>query len=194
MQHTRKLPLNSPWQRKWIDLEVRTAEIQVMADEVSGWAKRFFNNVRERRIMTIIGLVGVGKTHTAEKMFQWAKAISITAWDGGNWPHPPRIEWVEWGKVAFLDHKEFQRWMDGTFDIDLLFIEDIGAEVDRYKSGEPTERLREVLNEFKNKWIFITTNVFPEDWKIKWDERVADRLMRNSTMAVLRESKSFAGE
>lgn len=190
----RKSPLNTQWQQKWLDLENRSDEIQRMADDVAGWSKRFFNHNKDRRTIILAGKVGIGKTHTAERMYRWSKLIAITAWDSGNWPSPPRIEWTEWAKVAFLGPVEFRAWLDGLTDTSLLFLEDIGAEVDRFKSGEPTERLREVLNEFKNRWMFITTNIMPEEWKPKWDERVADRLMRNSVTCVFRNLQSFTTE
>jgi DNA replication protein DnaC len=163
-----------------------------MADLATEWARGFFDrNSNGRKLAVLCGPTGVGKTHTAERLFTWSKRLSVSAWECGNWGHPPKIEWVEWGQIVFLDAKEFKAWMDGIMDTDLIFIEDVGAEVDRFKSGEPAERLREVLNEFKNKWAFITSNVLPENWKAKWDERVTDRLMRNSSVMVLRETDSY---
>jgi DNA replication protein DnaC len=102
------------------------------------------------------------------------------------------VEFVEWAKIVALEPIEFRIWLAGMEDCDLLCLEDIGAEVDRFKSGEPYERLRELLNEFKRNFLFITTNLMPEQWGDKWDKRIADRLMRDSEIFAMRETESYA--
>ena len=94
--------------------------------------------------------------------------------------------------VAFLEYQEWRAFVASLDDVDLLFLEDAGAEVDKFKAGEPIERLREILNEFKHKWLFVTTNVMPEQWGQKWDARIADRFFRNSSVVTLRDTKPYS--
>lgn len=187
-------PLQTAWQRKWLDLE-STAEIQLMANDVTEWGKRFFDraSIKPRHFM-LCGQPGTGKTHTARKIYQWAKRMAIPAWEAGKWPHPPRVVLFEWAKVVFESNENFKDWLFRVDDCDAIFIEDIGAEIDRFKTGEPAERFREVMNEFKDRWLFLTSNVMPEHWASHWDDRIADRLLRNSTVFTLRNTARFTSK
>lgn len=168
-------------------MEVTSQEVQNLADEACTWRKRFAQNKKERgQHFLICGNSGTGKTHVSERLYRWCRSVAISLWDMSFWPKPPRVEMFEWSKVVFLNADEWKRWLDDRGDTGVLFLEDIGAEVDRFKTGEPTERLRELLNDFKHRWMFITTNVMPEKWSAKWDERVADRLLRDTQVFVIR--------
>ena len=188
-----------------------------MADAAERWSGRFFHNSRprpvsgeingivvnlniksnQRKHLILAGPSGVGKTHTSSALRKFAMAARVYAWSKGFWPHPPRIEWVEWAAICDLDKQGFRSWIDGQKPdgvrpgTSLLFLEDIGCEVDQYKTGEPTERLRQLFNEFKDQFLVVTTNIKPDDWEKKWDVRVSDRLRRNSEIVVLTETKSF---
>lgn len=111
------------------------------------------------------------------------------------WAHPPKVEFVEFASLAFLETEEFRlrlaEWSDKDKGTDLMFLEDIGPEVDRFKTGEPTERLREVLNSLKNKWLVTTTNVPISEWERRWDGRVMDRLLRNSVIVDISGVPSY---
>lgn len=173
-------------------MEATHAEIQEAANAIEIWKTQFAHRDKSaKRHLMIAGQVGTGKSHMADRMHFWSRRIAIFAWEKHWWPHPPQIEIAEWAKVTFLPFDEWKKWIDGLHNTDILFLEDVGAEVDRFKSGEPTERFREVLNDFKDKWLFITTNVMPEQWVTRWDERVQDRLLRNSKVISLRNAPRF---
>jgi DNA replication protein DnaC len=165
-----------------------------MADAAQRFAGWFCHRRPDRpRLMALVGQRGCGKTHCAEKLYRFASSASVTLYrDLLLWPHPPRIEFVEWASICFLDSTAFREWLNGQEGTDLIFIEDLGCELDRFKSKEPTERLREVLNLMKNRYVFATTNVPPERWASVWDLRVADRLMRNSQVVELKGLGSYA--
>ena len=199
----RKNPLRTEWQRKWLNLEVTSPVIQRAADVVEKWAARFGHHKltdttdvdpHKTGHLVIVGDYGIGKTEIAERMLEWARGTRLIVWPK-FWPRPPRVEFVEFGSVAFLETEEFKIWLADHTEVnagtDLMFLEDIGAEVDRYKTGEPTERLREILNAFKSKWLVITTNVPVDQWEERWDGRVQDRLLRNSIVLDLSEAESY---
>jgi DNA replication protein DnaC len=146
-----------------------------------------------KKHMVLCGQPGTGKTRVAEKLNRWCSNAAVQLGE----PYKGRflcVGWVEFASVAFIPIEEFRIWLDGEHETDLLFLEDIGAEVDRFKTGEPTERLREILNEFKHRWLFITTNVMPDHWPAKWDERIADRLLRDSKVIPLWNTKRFTNK
>ena len=190
----RKKPLKTEWQRKWLDLEVVRPQVQTAADAVQKWAAKFSKNDKEIRLLVIVGDYGVGKTEIAERLKTWARAVRTTIW-GMGWPAPPRVEFVEFGKVAFLETDEFKNWLDGHnqpgAETDLMFVEDIGAEVDKFSKGEPTERLRQILNDMKNRFVVVTTNVPVAEWEKRWDGRIMDRLFRNSKIIQMTGVPSY---
>lgn len=188
---TSHTPMRNDWQNRVLKMDVTHPEIQAASDAVQEWAFGFYRNAPKERHIVLSGSAGTGKTTMAEKIHRWARMVAIPAWSVGKWSHPPRIEWTEWGQIAFLPFDEFKRWLDGMCDIDVLFLEDVGAEVDKFKAGETTERLRQLLNEFKAKRMFVTTNIMPENWENRWDDRVFDRLLRDSVLVQLRNVPRF---
>lgn len=184
--------LRNEWQVKWLNLDA-TFEVQQAADAVQRFTGRFALRSNGHRHFVLAGDTGTGKTHMAGKVYRWASAMRVWLWsDQRTWAHPPRVELADWGKIVALESEEFRTWLGDLNSCDLLCLEDIGAEVDRFKTGEPAERLRELLNDFKSNFLFITTNIMPEQWGEKWDKRIADRLMRDSEIFALRETESYA--
>ncbi len=173
-------------------MEAVSAEVQEMADAAQRFAQDFASNVKGYRLLYISGVSGAGKTHCAEALFKWASRIAIDLMMRQKLDKVPRIELFEWAEIVNVDAEQFLRWIDDRRETQLLFLEDVGAEVDRFKTGEPTERFREVLNAFKHKSMVLTSNIHPDNWKSRWDTRIADRLLRNSTLVTLRQTKSYA--
>jgi DNA replication protein DnaC len=105
------------------------------------------------------------------------------------------MEFIDFGWLNFLETNDFrlrlQEWGDVDKGLDLMFLEDIGPEVDRFKTGEPTERLRELFNVMKNKWMVVTTNVPVADWEKRWDGRIMDRMLRNSVIVDMSGVPSY---
>lgn len=201
---SRKLPTaNDPnnlaeWSVKWLRLNLYCASLQGLAEQAAIFTDAWFRNLAGHRHLILTGETGCGKTHTAESVFKWVRAARFDSWYFGYRSAPPRVEWVEFAQLASLDSREFKIWLDDQGSIrhqrgtDLLFVEDLGAEIDQFKSGEGAERLRELMNEFKNRWLFITTNVPKELWGTTWDKRVEDRLHRSSVIVDLSAVKAYS--
>jgi len=81
--------------------------------------------------------------------------------------------------------------MQDSMQADILFLDDIGAESDKYKSAENVDALCQLLSRRERKWTLVTTNFRTEQWDQQFDARVADRLMRNSIVCDL-ECGSYA--
>jgi DNA replication protein DnaC len=76
------------------------------------------------------------------------------------------------------------------FEVDLLVIDDIGAEHDPSKSG--VNKLCQILSRRETKFTVITSNISPAHWPERFDTRIADRLLRNSEVIELWSVPSYA--
>lgn len=140
----------------------------------------------------VVGNTGCGKTHVGMKLKAWWDAVKIVAWRTG-WhfdDHIPHAVFVDFPKLCKSPEWKFEERLDEVRDAKFVVLDDIGAETDPMKSGEPMERLREVLNAIKGKWAYITTNVPTQDWDKRWGQRVADRLMWGRVFEMF-EVKSY---
>jgi DNA replication protein DnaC len=100
-------------------------------------------------------------------------------------------EWRDIGMTERMDERSFLTWLETADAESLLVLDDIGTETDRFKSGDATCRLCDLLNRRENKFTVLTTNIPPADWLAHWDARVSDRLLRNSAVVLIR-APSFA--
>lgn len=175
-------------------MECTDPEIQKMATAVEQWANRFSEQALDRKHLIICGRSGTGKTMVARRLRHWVESVRGDLCMKFRWSHDPSSEWAEFSDLCQLESAEFKRWLDDRQDARVLFLEDIGAETDAFKSSEPAERLRRILNAFEHRWLVITTNVSPDEdqWKTRWDDRVADRLLRNSKIVRLKNTPRFS--
>ena len=187
--------MQTAWQRKWLDLEVTHPDLQKLADAAHKFCFDWFQNAAVPKLLVVVGKTGCGKTHVAKRVRGWASAVAYERWlrrESGN--QLPEIVYVEWSDIANpqrMAEESFCEWRRTAADASLLILDDIGTEADVYKSGIPTSRLCEVLNYRAGRFTLITTNVPASGWASRWDARVEDRLMRNSTVLEL-TAPSFA--
>jgi DNA replication protein DnaC len=166
-----------------------------IADEVEAWAKRFYRAIRISTTLILSGDSGTGKTMISNRLRAWVERMAIECAMSGGWNRSPSTEWVDW-----VDW--WERYQDGRpcrdlsdiINADCLFLDDVGAESDRYKSGQSTAILCQVLGKRERKFTVLTTNVSKENWAEKFDTRVSDRLKRNGAVYVsFWNIKSFNG-
>ena len=60
----------------------------------------------------------------------------------------------------------------------MVFLDDVGSETDKFKTGEPAERFRIVLEICEKRFLLVSMNVSPTLWTSAWDSRVNSRLQR----------------
>lgn len=188
-----KLPLESKWQKKWLNMEALPG-VQMAASAVEQWCGRVHRNKSSGRAVVLSGRFGCGKTRMLRAARRYVQAIYMDAWPA-HWPHSINVQSVEFPRFCYEVEKGNQDHFDDVAGADVAFIDDVGAEEDRFKSGAPTRILGDLLGQLESRFTFITTNIDPAKWRERWDGRVEDRLLRrNSVVVNLWEvgAKSFA--
>lgn len=140
--------------------------------------RRSFNNDRDLGAWLVVsGPVGTGKSTVSRRL---ARAISTMAVDAslGGWGGTvPGVWRGAWAAISSHDkNSEFEDALTDLKTAHIVFLDDIGAEVDRFKQGETTSRLCRVLDMCQGKWLFITTNLDKPLIAAKYDHRVLDRM------------------
>ena len=123
--------------------------------------------------------------------YWWCLPYAIRS---GRWPAiMPGVMRCTWSDIADATSEQKGGLFTDTSTADLLSIDDVGSEVDQFRSGRPTENLREMLEvrHHRRGFTIITTNIPPGEWATRWDSRVADRLIRKSYVCECNPALSF---
>lgn len=141
----------------------------------------------------IYGGSGNGKTKAAKKIHAWASRIAITlpVVDAGRGTQmkTPDSFFCHWPTV--VDGFKQGDWdLEDCYSNCLVVIDDIGAEHDPSEVGR--QKLYSILERRARMWTIVTTNFSPELWKEKFENRIADRLFRNSVHVDMSEVPSFS--
>lgn len=152
------------------------------------YAKQVAKNNRTKPTLLVIASSepGNGKTHSAQAVVTYFENVAIDCHMRGWWPQHrdavPTGLFIQWPELFKLHNKPV--W-DEILAADLLALDDIGAEVDQFRSGAPTEALRQALEKREGMFTIVTTNILPKQWASRWDARVEDRLLRRADRIVL---------
>ena len=171
---------NPEWRKKIFGLDESDDRVRKCLISCERYLRRAINNDRSKGTWLLIsGPVGTGKTHAARAVFKQFSSWSMTAWDLGVWKNA-RADFLDWPTIRsdkFFDTRMDEvRGGNGFFGANLVVLDDIGAEVDRFKTGEEAERLRQILTICENKWLLVTSNLPREKFPEVYDARVASRL------------------
>lgn len=186
-----KSPCATKWQQKWLRLDVYHPDIQNLATAAEKFCGRWYRN-EPPKLLVLAGGTGVGKTHVACAIYNFACSMSFKAWESGNW-YPEKIPsttLARWPEVVNEIRAEKLTRLPQMYADDLVIIDDIGAEQDPFKQG--VDKLCQVLSRRQGAFTVITTNVQPEAWPTRFDLRIADRLMRDSIVVTLFGIPSYA--
>lgn len=164
-----------------------------MADATEAWCARVRRNDRASLFMVVSGTFGCGKSHCLSAAARYVRAIYMDVWPT-LWPKPIAVASIEFPRfvheIVVNDNREHY---EDVCEADAVFIDDIGAEEDRFRSGAPARVLGDLLGALERKFVFIATNIEPNSWRTRWDGRVEDRLLRrNSTVCNLWSSETPA--
>jgi DNA replication protein DnaC len=179
-------PLRNEWQRRRLNLEVFCPAVQFMADAVQDWCMNLARNGKDGRCIVLTGPFGLGKTECLRAAAKYTRDVRMAIWPE-PWPRPLQFLSVNWAdfireQVENDNHEQ----MEDLTQSDVVFLDDIGSEEDRFKSGSPARILGDVLGKMERKFIFITTNIDPVNsgWAKRWDGRVEDRLLRARSTVI----------
>lgn len=154
-----------------------------LARFAEGWVKAAARNKRDRGTwLAVSGPNGVGKSRVLRRCHRFLANHSVDFWDAGLWPHIPGAVIAVWSRIVDLERDEWDDWLYDLRRTSFVCLDDVGSDVDRYRSGEPVERLRLVLEMCEAKWLLLTTNAPSTQWPKVWDARVASRLSRAATL------------
>jgi len=183
------------WRAKWLRLdETVHAEVAELARIAENFAKRAASNdPTGPRLLVLGGGCGTGNTHVARAIVRYFNAVAVTVWERGRWPSHvvPSAAFVEWPEIAEAEPGGNSNLWASAVATDLLVLDDVGAESDRFKSGLPVANLARILNSRERRWTCITTNFPPDFWAERYDKRVADRLHRRATLHEIKEAPSY---
>lgn len=141
------------------------------------YRKAFVNDRRLGAWMVISGPVGTGKSTVSRRLARALSTMAVDASLGGWGGTVPSVWRGAWAALSSHDkNAEFEDALTDLKTAHIVFLDDIGAEVDRFKQGETTSRLCRVLDMCQGKWLFITTNLDKPLIAAKYDHRVLDRM------------------
>lgn len=173
-------------------MEVTHPQVQVMADAVAEFAREFFYH-RPTKNLLLMGNAGCGKSRAAKRLHRWATANASAAFDTRLWDAKgsyPESVLCYWPEVTEGFYKGVFDVTQSFIEADLLVIDDIGAERDPKELAK--DKLCQILSRRERRYTVITTNIQPEHWAEKWEERIADRLLRNMNVIDMTQVPSFA--
>ena len=163
-------------------------EIRCLGLSVASWARgSIIRRPGIPKLLVIPGVSGIGKSMLARAVKDyWSGGIDI-AWERGKWPsfEKPCVMFCAWPTLAMEEPEKHSKYWSDVVKAHLLILDDVGAEVDRYKTGVTVENLRMMMEKrhYGNGYTIITTNHQPAEWAKFWDSRVEDRMYRQSHIA-----------
>lgn len=179
------------WLDKWLQLKVTHPEIATLQRVVFDFCRDYAKCPGRGRRLVIHGPNGNGKSHTAKAICRWANSVALKLPMVHTETHYRLADsqYINW--PGFADHMKAGHWDDvePLMDVSMLVLDDIGAEHDPSKAA--AEKLYLILERRVNKWTVLTTNVRPNDWKVKLEARVASRLLRNCTPISVEHVSDF---
>lgn len=168
-----------------------------MADKVEAWCMGFARHSKTGRAIVLVGPFGCGKTHCFTAARRYVRDVRMELWpEPRPWSHPPSFYSCNWSdfvrEIVEFNNAEMR---EDLLSSDVVFMDDIGSEEDRFRSGAPTRLLGDTLGRLhdEKRYVFITTNIFQTGWRERWDGRVEDRLLRmDPIIADLSDCESYA--
>ncbi len=185
-----KKPLETNWQRKWLNLEQTHPKLQEMANEIESWCGRFYTHSTDASLLVISGKPGNGKTRSARAVYGWLGHIAIAAFEARSYPRAPLISFFHWPAVSDAIREDEFGAVEEAFEADGLILDDVGADDDPWKKS--ADKLCQILSRRERKFTLLTTNIERKEWAEKFDGRIVDRFMRNSVVVNLAGVPSYS--
>ena len=168
------------WRKKVFGFDETHPGVQKLTKEVESFIKRACLNRRNHHTWLVIcGGTGTGKSSLAKAACDFFNRHSVDLWFEALWScggSTPEAVMVDSASMATMEDKGWETYIDDLGRCQLIVLDDLGSETDRFRSGTPASRLRRLLEQSQNKWLIATTNTAKADWPSVFDNRVASRL------------------
>lgn len=145
-------------------------EIAALITQVARYLMQFKYRTTPPCWLSLLGKVGNGKTHCAQRAFD--HMVARTDWADMSYL-PARIYWPSFVN-DLRSGEQYEKLREMAF-WPVLFLDDVGAERD--KSGFATEQLNTLLGQRVGRWTILTSNLSLEQIS-RIDPRMADRIVR----------------
>lgn len=154
-----------------------------IAAKLARWTERWIKaaavNERTRtRWMAFVGTPGTGKSHAMRAAWTFLRTHNVDLWKLRHHSTPPSARLAVWSNVVGLGEGAWADFEDDVRRSAFVFLDDVGTETDRFKTGQPIERLRLVLDLCAAKWLMISSNLTRETFGKGFDARIESRLQR----------------
>lgn len=177
---------NVSWNAKWLKLNTDShPRLRDMEREVGQFCFDMWRAPEVGRLLVLAGTNGTGKTHCARAVMRWIQTVG----HGKQWiPKPDVIACLQcgyWHWPGLLDRLKAGEWdlIAELFEVPCLIIDELGGGHDPSRVG--VDKLCQILSKREKMWTLVTTNILPEAWAQIFDQRIASRLFRNSTLVDL---------
>ena len=177
--HGMILDVDPKWRARILKLDESHHPLIVRLGQAAEWLIKHasFNDKSKGRQLVVCGSPGTGKSHVAKRVVAFFQSYSIDLWYDGKWAHPPKAVFVDWARLCERDREEaFDEAQREISEADVVALDDVGSESDKFKSQQSVSRLRRVLGTCEHKWLMVNANFNKSEWPKKFDARVADRL------------------
>lgn len=149
-----------------------------LARWAEAWLKMACRNEKapKRRWVSFVGSPGTGKSHVLRACNEFVRAHGVDLWQSRFYTAPPSARFAVWSKVVGLGPGAWADFEEDVHRSKFVFLDDVGSETDRFKSGEPVERLRLILDLCRTKWLMMSSNLTREVFGKAFDPRIQSRL------------------
>lgn len=179
-------------------MDLSHPQLKILGEVVFATCAALYETPARGRLVVLYGPNGCGKTHAVRQIERWFNRVRLklpifcrklvepdeTPNDVANCL---RVNWAE-----VIDGIKQDQWR--VFELlgveCLAIIDDIGAEHD--PSGIGREKLYSILNRREFMWTVVTTNISPNEWPKRFENRIASRLFRNSVHVDLTGVKDYS--
>lgn len=158
-------------------------KVAALAKWVERWAKAAARNERvPTRWMAFVGSPGTGKSHAMRAAHEFLSVHGVDLWKLGHYSTPPSARFATWSKVVGLGPGMWADFEEDVHRSKFVFLDDVGSEADRFRTGEPTERLRLILDLCRTKWLLVSSNLTRETFGKAFDGRISSRLQQAAVL------------
>lgn len=167
------------YRQKILRLDESTPEALKLARYVEAFIRSAALNRRAKGTwMVITGPTGIGKTHALRHAKTFLSTHAVDFWSNNLWPSIPSTLFGTWSRIVAFERADWDNWVYDLRSAQMVFLDDVGSETDKFKTGEPAERFRIVLEICEKRFLLVSMNVSPTLWASAWDARVNSRLQR----------------